>query len=306
MSKVNNTGQSKQPNQSNHPKQAKSQKNVRHGGFSLMLSPTSIYEMAETRLEELKRIEKQKEALLKKTPEGKIHVIKTKGSLQFYLRTNPKDKSGAYIHKKEEPTIRRFLQKSYDEKIYKLIKCEIKSIESFLKHSKYYNLKIQRVYSDSPSEIKSYLNPIDLSNEDYVAYWRSLPFASNPMPITVTEYETDNGEIVRSKSELNIANALFKAGIPYKYECRLLLSNGKAFYPDFTLLDVASRGELYWEHRGMMDDIEYVKNAVKKTKEYNRSGIITGHNLIITEETATNPLGTDEINEIIKWLKNRG
>lgn len=268
-----------------------------------MLSPTCIYEMAETRLEELKRIEKQKEVALLKAPEGKIHVIKIKGSPQFYLRTDPKDKSGAYIRKKEETTIKRFLQKSYDEKIYKLVKHEIRAIETFLKHSKDYNLKIQKVYSDSSSEIKSYLNPIDLSNDDYAKYWKELPFVSNPMPITVAEYETDNGEIVRSKSELNIANALFKAGIPYKYECRLVLRDGRIVYPDFTLLDVVNREEIYWEHRGMMDNAEYVKNAVKKTKDYIRSGIITGYNLIITEETGVNSLGTDEINEIIKWLK---
>ncbi len=67
------------------------------------------------------------------------------------------------------------------------------------------------------------------------------------MPVTTTEYRTEKGELVRSKSEMNIANALFRTEIPYKYECPLTLNDGRVIYPDFTVLDVYNRRLVCWE-----------------------------------------------------------
>lgn len=268
-----------------------------------ILLPTNLYDEARKRVEELKTIEKEKEMDLQKSPQGKIHVVTSKTRTQFYLRTDPGDKSGVYIHKKEESLIKRYLQKTYDEKVQKLIKKEIKSIETLLKHSEDYNLKIQQIYSNNPQVVKNYVRPVDCSDEDYIEYWKGIPYEKNPMPIATVEYKTDNGEYVRSKSEMNIANALLKAGVSYKYECPLKLKNGSVVYPDFTVLDVKNRKLIYWEHRGMMDDRDYVKNSVRKMKSYMKNGIVVGVNLFITEETGANPLGTDEIDEIIKMIK---
>lgn len=50
----------------------------------------------------------------------------------------------------------------------------------------------------------------------------------------------------------------------------------------------------------MMDDRDYARQAVFKMKSLMQNGIVIGDNLIITEETSANPLGTNEINEMIK------
>ena len=89
-------------------------------------------------------------------------------------------------------------------------------------------------------------------------------------------------------------------GVPYKYECPITLKNGKTVYPDFTVLNVRKRKILYWEHRGMMDDRDYARQAVFKAKHLRKNGIVLNDNLIITEETSTDPLGTDEIESVIK------
>ena len=70
---------------------------------------------------------------------------------------------------------------------------------------------IQRAYSNFPQEIKNFITPIDVADEDFIRSWLS---------------------------------------IPYKYECPLQLSNGMIIYPDFTVLDVKRRKVWYWEHRG--------------------------------------------------------
>lgn len=97
---------------------------------------------------------------------------------------------------------------------------------------------------------------------------------------------------------------LYHYKIPYKYECPLTLKNGFTIYPDFTVLNVKQRKEIYWEHRGMMDDREYIRNSVQRIKQLNKEGIMLGDNLIITEESLTSPLGTDEIKMIIKKYLN--
>ncbi len=98
---------------------------------------------------------------------------------------------------------------------------------------------------------------------------------------------------------LNIANTLNKLKIPYKYECPLEVRKGLCFYPDFTVLNVRKRKVYYWEHRGMMDDREYAKHAVSRIKEYESNGIIIGKNLIISEETSSTPLGSNDIIRLI-------
>ena len=64
-------------------------------------------------------------------------------------------------------------------------------------------------------------------------------------------HRTARGEMVRSKSEVIIANALAAKGIDYAYE-RPLLIEGVTKYPDFTIEDMESGQTIYWEHCGML------------------------------------------------------
>ena len=236
-------------------------------------------------------------------PEGKIHIVRSKSRTQYYLRTDPKDRSGVYLAKKDEKKIRTFLQKKYDENIVKQVNLEIKNLENILKK---FNSDIQNIYSEYPHEIKKYIVPIDVSDKDYIREWLSMPYDRKTIPEDVPIYLTDKGERVRSKSELNIANTLYKMEIPYKYECPFVLMNGRTVHPDFTILDIVNRREIYWEHRGMLDDRMYLKQSVQRIKEYRKSGIYVGDNLLITEETSAFPLGTDEIEDIARhFFKQR-
>ena len=159
---------------------------------------------------------------------------------------------------------------------------------------------IQLIYSKAPNDVKKYITPIDMSDEDYIAMWLDEEYVRKEIGDSVPVYETNLKERVRSKSELTIANTLSKYGIPYKYECPLTLRNGYVIHPDFTVLNIKKRQQFYWEHRGMMDDPDYATSTVFRMKSYMNSGIILGKNLIITEETASNPLGTNEIEAVIE------
>ena len=218
------------------------------------------------------------------------------------MREEKGDKSGKYLPKSDKDKIKKYVQKAYDEKLLKMLEKEVQNLERFLIKSDQIIDGIRLLYSSNPKEVKSIINPIDVSNDDYIAMWNRIEFEGKSIPEYVAFYETKRGERVRSKSELNIANALYDNGIPYKYECPIRLSNGKVIYPDFTILKVNERKVVYWEHRGMMDDKEYAQNSVTRIKLYMRNGIFPGDGLILTEETSITPLGTDEIEAVIKKL----
>lgn len=264
-----------------------------------LLSPVNFYVDANERYRELVKMKQKVEERFSKAPAGKIHIVTSERRTQFYLREESSDKSGKYIRKSEEKIIRTLLQKAYDEKILQLLNIEIKHLETFLSTSCNISKRIQQIYSNYPAVVKTNIHPIDISDDDFAKEWCSETFRGKEIADYVPVYETNRGERVRSKSELNIANALAKHGIPYKYECPLTLRNGKVVYPDFTILDIKKREEIYWEHRGMMDSEDYASHAVFKVKEYLRSGILIGKNLIITEESTANPLGTNEIEAVI-------
>ena len=80
-----------------------------------------------------------------------------------------------------------------------------------------------------------------MSDEDYIEQWLSQSYERKTISEDLPIYITEKGERVRSKSEINIANTLFKMNVPYKYECPLELANGIIIHPDFTLLDIDSR-----------------------------------------------------------------
>lgn len=265
----------------------------------LLFKPTELYQEANKRYDELFVAKTALEKSVRKYPEGKIHIVRKKNKVQYYLRTSSQDKSGEYISKKQMDMIKVYLQKRYEEDVLRLLNIEMTSLEKFLKKSNEINLKIQSLYSENPLEIQKCINPIDMKDEDYAIEWQNKPYQKKNILDNIPVFVTNRGEKVRSKSELMIANRLHQLKIPYKYECALTLSGGRVIYPDFTIWDVKNRREVYWEHRGMMDNQDYANHSVQRMKEYNRQNIFPGKNLIITEETSTMPLETREIDNII-------
>lgn len=114
-------------------------------------------------------------------------------------------------------------------------------------------------------------------------------------------HKTARGELVRSKSEVIIADALSHNGLEYQYEPELILE-GKVKRPDFKIIDADTGEEWYWEHCGMMSDAKYAKRWAEKEKFYAKNGIVKDKNLIVTEEYAGEGLDSYKINEMIKEI----
>ena len=114
-------------------------------------------------------------------------------------------------------------------------------------------------------------------------------------------YRTLKGELVRSKSEVIIANLLYENGIKYRYEEPLIVG-GYRKRPDFTIKDEESGKIWYWEHCGMMSDNKYRRKWENKKRLYNANGFVEGENLIVTEEWKEDS-GIEKIYGAIEMLK---
>lgn len=87
-------------------------------------------------------------------------------------------------------------------------------------------------------------------------------------------HRTERGDMVKSKSELVIADKLYARGIDYAYQQPLVLPSGRVRYPDFTITDSARGVTYYWEHLGLLDDPGYRTRWERKRAEYLRAGIL--------------------------------
>ena len=113
-------------------------------------------------------------------------------------------------------------------------------------------------------------------------------------------HRTLKGDLVRSKSEVIIANMLFEAGIEYEYEKELDLGEDGIRIPDFTIEDAESGLCFYWEHCGMLGDAAYNKHWQEKKEIYAKHDILEGDNLIVSKDSLNGGIDSAEIKRLIE------
>jgi hypothetical protein len=117
-------------------------------------------------------------------------------------------------------------------------------------------------------------------------------------------HKTARGELVRSKSEVIIADALYDSGIDYAYEKELDLGEDGKKSPDFTVEDAESGRIFYWEHCGMMSDEKYRRRWEAKQAVYKKHNIIEGENLLVSYDNENGSIDSQAIRGLIeKYLR---
>ncbi|MBO4533481.1 MAG: hypothetical protein J5726_07270 [Treponema sp.] len=276
------------------------------------LKPNTIIPELEERLLELREsLKKLNESVSKHTSESySLRIAQKNGHPQYYYVTKNTYPAGTYIPKNKQALAQKMAQKDYNEKSVKLLQKEINATERYLKQACAYQSKahaiskIQALYNKMCPARQNLINPLTLTNEQYAAQWKNATWQGLPFAQDAPVYTTTQGERVRSKSEVLIANALAQHGIPYHYEYPLTLRRHQThdtstLHPDFLCLNLRTRQEFFWEHFGLMDSAEYVANAVSKLNLYAHNKITPGKNLIITMESQAEPLTPSVINQMI-------
>jgi len=235
-------------------------------------------------------------AMLKNAPPGELRVIRHHTNYQYY-HSHPGQRN--YISKKNPKLAIKLAQKEYDKAVLSKALTFQEQLDA-LWHT--LEVDFDDIINQFPEEKKELIKPYFTSDDEFIKEWESMSYDGKPIDESTPELFSNNGEQVRSKSEKIIADKLAEMGIPYRYEAPLFLGTMGIVYPDFTLLKVCTREEIYWEHLGMMDDPNYVHKALNKINTYIRNGYIPGKNLLLTFESKAIPLNMRNVESQLRAI----
>jgi len=220
---------------------------------------------------------------------GSILVCRKKGNRIYYSERRGKQEVGISKNK---------------ERIYQLLKgyylklqldalennrilfnaCKNKYVDL---SSEYMLEKMSEKYKDIPIE--------EIMTRSYDD-WGKRRYEKNPYYEENLKFETNNGILVRSKSERQIANALEELNIQYRYDAAIDCDDVK-HYADF-LIKRPDGSLLIWEHFGREHDRQYMAKNRERIKDYISIGYRPWDDLVWTLESDLNDSKT--IRRIVK------
>lgn len=226
-----------------------------------------------------------------------VYTSKSNGCIQFYLYDKHNKKKN-YVRKPDVKNIKKYLQRDYDVRVNEVLSNMHASLTQVVEQ---YNVDdIYKEYENLDNKRKNIVIPIINTRQEYIDEWYTLyPGMQNTFPIEGT-YVTEKNEKVRSKSEKIIADMLYKYDIPYVYEPRLELSPFTAVFPDFAIMNKRTGKTYYWEHLGLVSDIDYAIKNFLKLQEYISNGVFPGRDLILSIESENKSLDVISVDKMIK------
>lgn len=226
-------------------------------------------------------------------PDGHLLILKNGKYTRF---AHYHDGIRTHIPKKDQQLIELLVRKKYLSALLKDSIQEQQALHSYLECYQNYSSHVSQILDDPIMShvLSKYLKPLS----DELREWTCSSFESNPYCPEQLRHTCLSGNKVRSKSEVFIDQALFSHGIPYRYECALIL-DACTVYPDFTIRHPQTGRTYYWEHFGLMDNPEYARKAFQKVQIYNANGILPSDQLIMTFENQKKPLSYEEVEAVI-------
>lgn len=201
-----------------------------------------------------------------------------------------------YIPKENRQLAEKLAIKKYLSLQLEDLENEKRATEFYLRHSRLQG-KAERLLSET-SEFKNLISPYFQSISEEISNWKNEEYEHNIMYPEQLIHTSGSGNKVRSKSEFMIDMYLYMNKIPFRYESALRLGE-TTIYPDFTIRHPETGEFYYWEHFGLMDNLNYTKNAYSKLQLYANHGIIPTINLITTYETREHPLTYETIEKVV-------
>ena len=219
---------------------------------------------------------------------------------QYFWRERKAHGAVRYLKKEEIGFARQLAQKEYYEKALKVAEREKALLSRFLEHSD--ENALLKVYSDMNEGKRILVEPYVLTDDEFARRWQEKKYIGGKFEEDDPAYYTKRGDRVRSKSEQIIADRLFDAGVPYRYEYPFVyesIEGKKQIFTDFTALNKRTRTVYRWEHFGRMDDPKYRKTFFWKQFIYSQNNCIPGVGIIFTLEDNENPLDTRCVDKLI-------
>lgn len=242
-----------------------------------------------------RKIQEFAENQLSQSPEGTLTTRKQYGGIRYISQSEGKQ---TYLNRSEAKKIKALQQKLYCKKLYVAATENNTNLEKVIHILG--NIKTpERVFLEIPPEKRSMIEPYQYMNQKEVP--KIFTKYKSPNRVDNSSFKTLNGEYVRSKSELIIADRLKASGVVYDYEPPIL-ADGELdiWHPDFLVLNGRTGETYYWEHFGMLDNPEYCESFQFKMERYAKIGIFPGINLLVTTESSKHPLSTEYVDTLIR------
>ena len=268
----------------------------------------NFIKLAKEEVPQLENAIRKIDRFLNHAPEGCLKWQNRNGKTYYYHQFMKNNKwVRRYIKKSEIALAKKLAQKHYYLEIKPILEKNLNEIKRFSKKCPLDEM--ESIYDNLSVERKKLVTPIQLSVKEKVKQWQAEVYEKNQMYPENLRYETEQGDIVRSKSEVIIANILYqnRKDILYKYERPLeIVENGrqKTIYPDFTILNKHTGEITYWEHAGRMDDPNYANEFVRKMNTYIANDLLPGREIVVSYESLGNPLDIKVVKRLVKQIIN--
>lgn len=180
----------------------------------------------------------------------------------------------------------------YLKEVDKRIENNCRHMEKFLKH--YKSIEPEDVNADLPRAYRL------VEGEEYKLYQprRELSYEKSCKHPEHLIHRTLKGELVRSKSELIIANMLFSKGIQYRYE-EVIEVGDEIIAPDFRIYVERDERFKILEHCGMIGKPQYRDKYLWKLNLYIEEGYMPWRDVFFTYDFLDGEIDSQWIESII-------
>ena len=238
--------------------------------------------------------------ILSRSPKGSLFIRERHRGTAYYQVYKEKTSSGWKTIHKNISSNTNYIKALTDKKVaeQRIVKCKsnLKLLRTLLEG--YESCGYDAILQNLPDKYRL----VEKMHRDFLLeVCKNAPFIQCPKDPEKHIHETQSGELVRSKSEVIIANALYSYGIPFHYEERFPYpdENGRYYYPDFVIMLPDGR-ILYWEHFGLLSKLSYCQHNAEKLYHYQTNDVHIGKNLIITQDDSKGSCNSAFICKIIE------
>lgn len=253
----------------------------------------NYYQLMVSEKERIQQEIKKYNSMEQQFPQGELLCAKNGSGYKWYLAGSKKER---YLPKNQLHLAKNLALKKYYEKKRCDLKRQLDACNAYLSKmvSPENSAEQLLLHPEFGRLLSEHFKPVNKTLED----WKNESYEKNEKYKEGLVIRGVSGTMLRSKSEGMIEMILFTHGIPFRYEAKLVI-NDVTLYPDFLIRHPQTAEYYYWEHFGMMDNVEYSNNVCEKLKLYCSNGIYPSINLITTYETKKNPLSVETVQNLI-------
>ena len=256
-------------------------------------------------LDELRKIETiqgAKLGTLDGCDEYRLRTRSNKSGRLYYYAVRKGESTGKYLGDDSKAEVNRIKEHRYYTRSLSAIRNNISVIENSLEGMQSTDYaSINNVLPDVYKNVRLGQNYV---RNDSALVWKEKAEALKqryeiyrPDELSIM---TNDGSLVRSKSEAIIYNYLLSRGVTFVYELPLKLGRS-TFYPDFTLLSEKDyKSEIIIEHQGLMSNDYYRGRFSDKLYRYLQDGYIQGINIFYTFDGLDGSFDISPIDNLVR------